>query len=239
MASPQTADSTRRSPQITPADSVAHRAGSSSALEMPRAAVRAALRRTYTSNWPLIPSRAELPLLLNRRGLHGCGVEIGVKRGDFSEMLLLRWRGRHLVSVDPWSEAGEDYDDLANVSQDMHDGFYREARARLEPFGPRSTIWRMTGDEAAKRILHHSLDFVYIDARHDYESVTHDLRTWYEKVRPGGVMAGHDYLDGAFADGDFGVRSAVREFFAARGLHVTPTFADPPWRSWVVLTPAT
>ncbi|PNH09787.1 hypothetical protein TSOC_003561, partial [Tetrabaena socialis] len=39
------------------------------------------------------------------------------------------------------------------------------------------------------------VDFVYVDARHDYCGVTEDLELYWPKVRSGGVMAGHDYLD--------------------------------------------
>lgn len=38
-----------------------------------------------------------------------------------------------------------------------------------------------------------SLDFVFIDAGHTYNEVRDDIRRWLPKVRPGGVLAGHDY----------------------------------------------
>lgn len=37
------------------------------------------------------------------------------------------------------------------------------------------------------------LDIVFIDARHDYTSVTTDIRVWGPLVRPGGILCGHDY----------------------------------------------
>lgn len=86
-------------------------------------------------------------------------------------------------------------------------------------------------------IPHHSLDFVYLDARHDYESVVEDLEAWFDKVRPGGILAGHDYLDGVHPAGVFGVKTAVDEFFAKRGIPVYATCHDEPWRSWVIEIP--
>lgn len=209
----------------------------SRALRAPRKAALRCLRATWGTPRPVVAMRTDLPLLLNRRGLLGCGVEVGVKAGAFSERLLDDWGGRHLISVDPWAPASPDerYVNLDNVAQDVHDGFHAEAIGRLRRFGERSSVWRMTGREAASQIPHHSLDFVYLDARHDYESVRDDLADWYPKLRPGGILAGHDYVDGTFVNGEFGVRSAVDELFAARSLPVRHTFADSPWDSWFVI----
>ena len=38
-----------------------------------------------------------------------------------------------------------------------------------------------------------SLDFVYIDGFHEFDYVMSDLIFWTPKVRPGGIVAGHDY----------------------------------------------
>jgi hypothetical protein len=193
---------------------------------------------TYGTARPAIVDRRELGLVLNRRRLLGCGVEVGVKQGAFSDRLLQTWKGRHLISVDPWASAPDDeYVDVANVAQDEHERYYAETLQRLSGYGQRSSVWRMTGEQAAMRVPHHSLDFVYLDARHDQASVSEDLRLWFDKVRPGGMIAGHDYLDGHRPNGIYGVRTAVDEFFGGLGLRVAVT-SDPPWPSWYVLVPA-
>lgn len=46
---------------------------------------------------------------------------------------------------------------------------------------------------AASFFRDESLDFVFVDAAHDFESVSRDLAAWYPKVRVGGRIAGHDY----------------------------------------------
>jgi hypothetical protein len=206
-------------------------------LWAPRKAAMRSLRATWWTPRPVLAKRNDLPRLLNRRGLVGCGVEVGVKSGAFSELLLDAWKGRRLISVDPWAAAaeGDRYVNLDNVAQAEHDALHAETLRRLARFGERSSVWRMTGEEAARAIPNHSLDFVYLDARHDYESVRDDLAAWFEKVRPGGIAAGHDYIDGVFVNGEFGVRSAVDEFFAARSLPVWATFNDAPWNSWFVV----
>jgi len=52
-----------------------------------------------------------------------------------------------------------------------------------------------------------SLDFVFIDASHDYENVKKDIELWYPKVKSKGILSGHDYTDN-WPD----VISAVNEF---------------------------
>jgi hypothetical protein len=201
---------------------------------------RVPIRATYATPRPLLTWREELPLLLDRRRLLGVGFEIGVREAAFSAWLLERWHGRLLVSVDPWREApAEEYVDEANVPQVRQDALHAEAQARLARFGARSRIWRATSLEASARVLPGSADFVYLDARHDDASVREDLEHWYPAVRPGGVLAGHDYVDGTFPQGVFGVKSAVDAFCAARGLTVRRTLFDGAFPSWFALVPLT
>ena len=71
-----------------------------------------------------------------------------------------------------------------------------------------------------------SLDFVFIDAEHTFESVLDDLSAWWPKVRPGGLLAGHDY--------DWPeVARAVDRFFGRSGLNLRPC----P-RCWGMVKPA-
>lgn len=46
--------------------------------------------------------------------------------------------------------------------------------------------------EAAKAVDDYSLDFVFIDADHGYEGCLRDIKAWDSKVRPGGIVFGHD-----------------------------------------------
>lgn len=185
-----------------------------------------------------VPSREALPALLNARGLLGVGVEVGVKQGLFSEHVLMQWQGRYLISIDPWCEDDAvAYVDIANVPQPQHEAYFTETSNRLAPFGARSSIWRMTSAEGAARIENSTLDFAYIDARHDFASVTEDCALWLPKMRPGGILAGHDYIDGEFPAGVFGVKSAVDRFFGERGIPVYHTLFDRPWLTWLTVIP--
>lgn len=53
-----------------------------------------------------------------------------------------------------------------------------------------------------------SIDFIFIDASHDYENVLADITAWYPKLKPGGIIAGDDY-----APCWGGVIEAVNEYF--------------------------
>lgn len=75
---------------------------------------------------------------------------------------------------------------------------------------PTIRAWLSSTDEPTTlaAIEDGSVDFLFIDASHDYQSVRRDLRLWTPKVRPGGIAAGHDYHP------DWpGVVQAVDEFF--------------------------
>jgi Methyltransferase domain len=210
----------------------------SGANEWMRGGMLRVARPTYARTLRVIPSRLELPFLLDARRLTGTAVEVGVDEGVFSEYLLEHWHGQRLISVDPWLELPSDeYADTCNISQASMDEKYETAKRRLAPFGQRSAIWRETSIEAAGRVTPGSLDFVYLDARHSYEGVTEDLQAWFPLVRGGGLMAGHDYNDGVFVEGVHGVRSAVDQFFGVRAIPVRHTYTDVPSASWIAQIP--
>ena len=53
----------------------------------------------------------------------------------------------------------------------------------------------MFSTEATKLIPDGSLDFAYIDARHDYCGIIEDLHSYWSKVQSGEIIAGHDFRD--------------------------------------------
>lgn len=114
------------------------------------------------------------------------GAEIGVAVGKYSEYLCKFNPGVELISVDPWSSYSEDPRRIRK-----HEENYQESQKRLAPYG--ATLMRMMSMDAVRDIPPESLDFVYIDGNHMFDFVMQDIIEWSKRVRPGGIVSGHDY----------------------------------------------
>jgi len=132
--------------------------------------------------------RNDLPALFASRG-YTRGAEIGVYKGYYSLALCAGIPNLHLTCVDRWCP----YRNMKTGRTIFHSSIkaYDEARELLRPY--HCDFLKMDSLAAAKEIPDHSLDFVYIDADHWLTAVINDLQAWIPKVRPGGVIAGHDY----------------------------------------------
>jgi len=84
------------------------------------------------------------------------------------------------------------------------------------------TTHASTSVEAAKYFPDNSLSAVFIDADHSYDAVMSDLETWYPKVKPGGMLAGHDFDFDSQVSRE-GVIPAVLDFFQGMSLEVMPS----------------
>jgi hypothetical protein len=148
---------------------------------------------------PILESREDFPILIRQMGYKKI-CEVGSHRGWFLSILSLS-KPDHLVGVDVWDK----YDKEA---YSKHPGYYNlifphclnkiwreKAQAMAEKSDLNIDIIVDLSVEAAKQFEDGYFDFVYIDANHTYESVIADLEAWYPKVRKGGMIAGHDYLN--------------------------------------------
>jgi hypothetical protein len=178
--------------------------------------------------------RDELGTLLNGVGLVGEGVEVGVAAGDYSKAILDRWEGRRLHLVDAWRHL-PDYRDMANVSDDQHQALLDGLPRKLAAHRGRYLVHRDLAENAAAEFADESLDFVYLDANHAYESTSQAMRLWYSKLRRGGLFGGHDFVDGDLPQAEFGVRSAVLDFEREYGIRAAATAEG--WPSWYFFKP--
>jgi len=116
------------------------------------------------------------------------GAEIGVERGMYSEVLCRANPNLSLYGIDSWAPYSHYRD---HVSAPKLEGFYQEAAQRLAPY--HATLLRKFSVDAARDFKDGELDFVYLDGNHALEHVIADLAAWTPKIRPGGIIAGHDY----------------------------------------------
>lgn len=70
--------------------------------------------------------------------------------------------------------------------------------------------------ETSSMFQNGSVDFVFIDAAHDYKSVKKDINAWIPKVKSNGVIAGHDYRNVV----ETGVEKAVDELIGNDNIRV-------------------
>jgi hypothetical protein len=175
-----------------------------------------------------LKTREELGTFLEARGAQ-TGVELGVQHGLFAESILTRWTSaKRYYLVDPWTQQ-KDYVDIANVDPVEQEERMEQTRTRLARFKDRVELLRAFSFDAVKTFDDCSLDFVYVDAVHDFQGALDDLVDWWPKVRPGGIMAGHDYYDGIIPQGIFGVKSAADRFGIAVNRFVVVTEDGSFW----------
>lgn len=148
-------------------------------------------------------------LALRRCGSRpACFVEIGAYLGRSTLYMAERIR-----------ETGADisFHVVDSFAGDVHVG-YRDLwpafAANLERAGLLGsvTVHRADSRRAAAAFAPDSVDFAFIDAGHTYEAVSGDIAAWWPRVRPGGLLAGHDYHNFA------AVRAAVDRFVSEHAL---------------------
>ncbi len=162
----------------------------------------------------LIRSRwGSLSVLFKELGFN-LGAEIGVETGRYSKCLCTVNPNLKLYAVDIWEK---------------NDGNYNKARKRLASFN--CQIIRDLSMNAVKRFADKSLDFVFIDAAHDYDSAKEDIREWSKKVRRGGIISGHDYNNGLRGQ-PRGVKGAVNEWVKKNNIRPLFIFKKDGCPTW-------
>jgi len=149
---------------------------------------------------------------------NGMFVEIGVWKGKsisyMAENIFKNRKEIKIFGVDTWKGSPSETYHIDEVNRNggcIYSNFYKNIKEQnlLGKIFP----MKMSSIEASKYFKKESLDCVFIDAEHTYESVFSDLRSWFLLVKEGGIISGHDYF---FPE----VRDAVDSFFKELKLKV-------------------
>jgi len=136
-------------------------------------------------------NRSGFPALLNCLGLDSEAVEVGVQAGVHASGFLDGWRGQRLRLVDTWHPPGDSsssqnhqmfYVDIANVNDaDAGKQHKAQCEARLIDAlrSGRAEMINLDSTVAASGTADGQLDFVYLDARHDFAGVAADVHAWW------------------------------------------------------------
>jgi hypothetical protein len=185
-----------------------------------------------------ITGRRNFGKLFCRYGLTGIGVEIGTHRAAFSQLILADWPGK-LLCVDPWCVPPGYEQQAAGLPQKGVDrnADYLVALHTIGQYHGRATALRATSKDASLGFGPNGVDWVYLDG--DHTLIAEDMDLWWPKMRPGGILAGHDMVYPNVADGEWSryVQPAVLAF--AKEHSNLPVYLVPdsePW-SWYLCKP--
>lgn len=127
-------------------------------------------------------------------------VEVGVWLGASIVYLSEKIKERNvspksIVAVDTWLGSDEEEHKSFLASVVGEDVLFNRFLDNIKQCGVQDmiTVNRSLSVEAARSYADNSIDFVFIDASHDYTNVKNDIEAWLPKVKQGGILAGHDY----------------------------------------------
>jgi len=151
-------------------------------------------------------------------------LEIGVYKATMADHVSTACKDiSEYWAIDQWDVLSEKHHKLADITKENWDALYLRA-CQLSLKHKPLKIMRLKSVEAAKLFPEHYFDFIFIDASHLYEDVKEDIIAWHPKVRPGGILAGHDY--GVGKQRGYEVNKAVDEVFGKDGIEV---FGKSTW----------
>lgn len=123
----------------------------------------------------------------------GTFVECGAWMGRSSSYLcdIGNRKGINIFIVDTWKGSDSEIHNQHKIATeiDLYEVFNENMVGRSY------TAFKEDSVIASKRFDDDSLDVVFIDMDHTYESVCKDIDAWLPKVKNDGYLAGHDYMD--------------------------------------------
>lgn len=133
-------------------------------------------------------------------------VEVGVREGKNAMQMLKTLTIETLYLVDNYEAYQDGFKHM--TSQEFQDMWYRNMFYYMEDHTDKVVLITKPSLFAVTLFNDESLDYVYLDANHSFDSVRADIWAWANKIKPGGVLGGHDYGHPYYP----GVKEAVKEF---------------------------
>ncbi|MFI5122415.1 MAG: class I SAM-dependent methyltransferase [Vicinamibacteria bacterium] len=159
---------------------------------------------------------------LKRLPRDAVGAELGVFRGEFTRRILEIAKPRELHLIDGWWELhGETFPFEWGAYADWGKLSTRDAHAEVERIAAAAepgVCEIHVGDdlEILERFPDRHFDWVYLDTSHQYEHTLAELELLDARVKPAGLIAGHDWIEDP-ASVNHGAYRAIREFCSTAG----------------------
>lgn len=143
---------------------------------------------------------------------HAVGAEVGVFSGRFSRQLCRLTEPTRFYAIDAWWEGdGETFASRPKVrTRDAHGS----TLIRLRPWissGVAQVLVRKS-QQALRELEPGHLDWLYLDAGHEFQQTLEELRLCSRVVKPSGIIAGHDFICMKWQ----GVFKAIKAFLTER-----------------------
>ena len=183
------------------------------------------IKHNYQSIEGWFNMEAQYLELLNHCPDGGTFVELGCFKGKSTSFIVTeiinQKRNVNFTTIDSFKGATESkdeneikaYDGIKNIFLDFIQNtknivkwFIKEPNDNVG-FDERFVVIKDLSHEGAEWFKDGSVDCLFIDAGHSYEAVKKDIEAWLPKIKPNGIIAGHDYNSWA------GVKKAVDEKF--------------------------
>jgi len=132
------------------------------------------------------------------------GAEIGVRDGTNAVNMFECIPGVKLYLIDPWHK----------IKKYNAEEAYKKTISVVSKY--ENVVIRRKSEYAVREFNDGYFDFVYIDGDHSYDSVMLDIILWIRKIRPGGIISGHDYRKSR----KMGVKQAVDDYVRYHNLNL-------------------
>lgn len=151
------------------------------------------IQQTQVENARVLADRNEA---IKRLPKGGKVAEVGVAYGDFTDIILKEMQPDHFYAID-WFNKDNPYISMWGRQELAESGLTHEEwychKYRKEISSGKMTVCSGLSWECLSKFEDRYFDFIYIDACHDYESVSRDADIAVRKVRDGGIIQFNDY----------------------------------------------